>query len=373
MLRLKVDPSSPYQRLIGVGGVGTGVFFKLAGDHTLGRNESRSGELLDVRDYCKLHIIIHYVARLLGAGKNESGFEILPVAKVGDDAPGHSVLREMQDVGIDLSFVEILRQRPTLFSVCFQYPDGAGGNITTNNSAAADLSNADIDRIREQFAIDPTRTIALAAPEVSLSVRKYFLAAASQTGAFRAASFVSGEIAAARESEIFRLLDLVALNEAETAELLGCHFSESQFEPFVETCLAFVKHSFPTIRLVVSLGAHGVLGFAGEHWDFCPAPSVRVASTAGAGDALLAGVIAALAAGMPFLRSGRSEKRADGEPLRSALQFGTMLASYSVTSPHTIHPSASLDTLVEFMRTSGVQIGTEVEQLFVETCAKAHS
>src|SRR5690242_7908076 len=104
MQKLRIDPSSPYQRLSGVGGVGTGVFFKLAGDHTLGRNESRSGELLDVRDYCKLHIIIHYVARLLGAGKNESGFEILPVAKVGDDAPGHSVLREMQDVGIDLSF-----------------------------------------------------------------------------------------------------------------------------------------------------------------------------------------------------------------------------------------------------------------------------
>ena len=372
MQRLKIDRSSPYQRLIGVGGVGTGVFFRLAGDHTLGRNESRSGELLDVRDYCKLHIIIHYVARLLGAGKNESGFEILPVAKVGDDAAGHSVLRQMKDVGIDTSFVEVLRQRPTLFSVCFQYPDGAGGNITTNNSAAADLSNLDIDRIVGQFAIDPTRTIALAAPEVSLSVRKYFLAAASHTGAFRAASFVSGEIAAARESEIFELLDLVALNEAETAELLGCHFSESQFEPFVQTCLSFVK-CHPTTRLVVSLGAQGVLGFAGEHWDFCPAPCVRVASTAGAGDALLGGVLSGLAAGMPFLRSGRPRKRSDGEPLQSALEFGTMLASYSVTSPHTIHPSASLDTLVEFMRAAGVQIGAKVEELFVETCAKDHS
>jgi sugar/nucleoside kinase (ribokinase family) len=279
----------------------------------------------------------------------------------------------MGDVGIDTSFVEILRERPTLFSVCFQYRDGAGGNITTNNSAAANLSSPDIDRIREQFAIDPTRTIALAAPEVSLSVRKYFLATASQAGAFRAASFVSGEIAAARESEIFKLLDLVALNEAEAAELLGCHFSESEFEPFVEACLSFVKHSYPSTRLIVSLGARGVLGFAGEHWNFCPAPSVRVASTAGAGDALLAGVISGLAAGMPFLRSGRSGKRADGPPLQSALELGAMLASYSVTSPHTIHPSASLDTLVEFMRASGVQIGGKLEELFVETCAKNHS
>src|SRR5437868_13643933 len=196
MQKLRIDSNSPYQRVIGVGGVGTGVFFKLAGDHTLGRNESRAGELLDVRDYCKLHIVLHYVAKLLGGGNHASGFEILPLAKIGNDAPGRFVLHEMQMAGINTRFVEPLSGKPTLFSVCFQYPDGAGGNITTNNSAAAELSNPDIDRIREQFAIDPTRTIALAAPEVSLSVRKYFLATASQAGAFRAASFVSGEIAA---------------------------------------------------------------------------------------------------------------------------------------------------------------------------------
>src|SRR5437763_15930976 len=96
MRTLRIDSMSPYQRVIGVGGVGTGVFFKLAGDHTLGRNESRAGELLDVRDYCKLHIVLHYVAKLLGAGKHAWGFEILPLAKIGNDAPGRFVLHEMQ-------------------------------------------------------------------------------------------------------------------------------------------------------------------------------------------------------------------------------------------------------------------------------------
>ena len=54
------------RRLIGIGGIGSGTFFALNGNHTLGREESRGGRFLDRRDYCKLHIISHYVRPLLG-------------------------------------------------------------------------------------------------------------------------------------------------------------------------------------------------------------------------------------------------------------------------------------------------------------------
>jgi len=57
----------PYRRIVGVGGIGTGLFFALEGAHDLGRDESRPARLLDVRDYCKLHIVAHYAAVLLGA------------------------------------------------------------------------------------------------------------------------------------------------------------------------------------------------------------------------------------------------------------------------------------------------------------------
>ena len=49
--------------MIGVGGIGSGVFFALDGNHTLGREESRGGRFLDRRDYCKLHIVSHTSAR----------------------------------------------------------------------------------------------------------------------------------------------------------------------------------------------------------------------------------------------------------------------------------------------------------------------
>jgi hypothetical protein len=100
---LRIDEHSPFRQLVGVGGLGTGMFFALKGDHTLGRNESRLGSLLDVRDYCKLHIVTHYVATLLGASQGQ--FPVMPLGKVGDDAAGTFVLREMRTVGIDTRFV----------------------------------------------------------------------------------------------------------------------------------------------------------------------------------------------------------------------------------------------------------------------------
>ena len=369
MRTLRIDSSSPFQRLIGVGGVGTGVFFKLEGNHTLGRNESRSGELLDVRDYCKLHIVIHYIAKLLGSGTGENRFKIFPVAKVGDDAAGHFVIREMQQVGIDTHLVQVVAGKPTLFSICFQYADGAGGNITTNNSAAAELSDNDIDRIESLFDADPSRTIALSVPEAPLAVRHHFLEIASKAGVFRAGSFLSGEISAATRRGMFKLLDLVALNESEAGDLLGCEFDISRPESFVGRCLSFVNQDSPGIRLIVSLGARGVLGFVKDRWTLCLAPKVSVASTAGAGDALLGGVIAAMAAGIPFLSGNRSGARAQGEALQSALEFGLMLASHTVSSPHTIHPSACLDSLMGLLTELGVRLDPKIEHLIEQPCA----
>jgi hypothetical protein len=63
---------------------------------------------------------------------------------------------------------------------------------------------------------------------------------------------------------------------------------------------------------------------------------------------LLAGVLSALAVGMPFLRAHPHPTSAAHHPLECALDFGVLLASYTVTSPHSIHPDASLDNLLAF-------------------------
>ncbi len=363
---LHVDENSPYRRLVGIGGLGTGMLFQLEGDHTLGRNESRLGRLLDVKDYCKLHIIIHYVAKLLGARRSGQPFHVVPTGNVGDDRAGQYVIEQMTGVGIDASHVRTIPAIPTLFSVCFQYPDGTGGNITTSNSAATALSNSDIDRITGVLSAGGRRTIALAAPEVPLDVRKYFLEAALRTGAFRAASFVAAEVRPAREAGMFDLLDLVALNQSEAEELVELPFSPESPEPFVRRCQELLCNSYTRLKMLVSVGKAGAYGLTANACNFCPAPQVEVASTAGAGDSLLGGVLAAIVVGIPFLcPSDTTENRPD-RSIRTALQLGVLLASYKCLSPHTINSSACVDALVEFAGDAGLGFSPEIESLFVD-------
>jgi len=365
MRYLRIDETSPYRQVIGIGGVGAGIFFKLDGDETLGRNESRLGRLLDVRDYCKLHIVIHYIAKLLGAGTEQSGFRVIPVAKVGDDAAGERLIREMHDTGIDTSYIRKVRGSPTLFSVCFQYPDGSGGNITSSNSAAALLSNPDMNAITDLLLVGGRHAIALAAPELPFPVRQHFLELATRSGAFRAASFTAAEVKPAREAGMLGMLDLVAFNEEEGEELVDCSFSPESPQPFIRKCQEVLRSSFPDLRVIISAGKVGAYGITAKASAFCPAPNVNVMSTAGAGDSLLGGVLAGMASGLPFIHTTSLEQ----VPLRaidSALQLGVLLGSYKCLSPHTIHPEASLDTLIAFAAQHGITFSAEIHRRFAD-------
>jgi sugar/nucleoside kinase (ribokinase family) len=328
---LRLGADAPYRSLVGVGGVGRGVLFALEGNHDLGRNESRPARLLPVHDYCKLHIIAHYPALLLG-----SGFHVVPIAKVGDDDAGRGLRHEMESVGMDCRFVETVAGRPTLQSVCFQYPDGSGGNITTRDSAADGLTASDVDRAAE--LID-RHTIALAAPEAPLEARSHLLRLGTERGALRVAAFTSAEVADAKRLGLFARADLVAFNEDEARALVGVRFAPEDPGPLLENCVAALATERPGVRILLTAGAHGAWGFDGAGWKHCPALPVRVASTAGAGDAMLAGVLTALAAGAPFA---------------DALELGSLLAAYKVTSPHTIHPNAGLEPLLAFAAEQGV-------------------
>ena len=128
-----------YKAVIGTGGIGSGMMFELQGDHTLGREESRAARLDDCRDFCKLHIMLHYVAMLLGSNHDdEATCQTIPVGKVGKDSVGKEMVRLMKESGMDTRYVITTAEAPTLFSMCFLYPDRTGGNITTSRSASRD-------------------------------------------------------------------------------------------------------------------------------------------------------------------------------------------------------------------------------------------
>ena len=341
-----------YRRLIGVGGIGSGLFFALEEDRDLGRNESRAASLIDSRDYCKLHIVVHYLAVLL-----ERELHIVPVAHVGNDSTGLRLIEEMNAVAIDTSHVLISNECSTLLSVCYQYPDGSGGNITASNSAATLLTPQDIDQTESLFEeySGQCQCIALALPEVALDLRHHLLKLATRYNALRVAAFTSAEMLAVKRTGILEYVDLLFLNQDEAAAMIDVVFDPSDPDLFLKKCAVALRAIQPDIQIVVTAGPHGAYGILNEEWIHSPACKVNFASTAGAGDALIAGTLAGLISGSALV-----QLRSDAHCIQSALDFGVLLGSYSTTSPHTIHPGSDVNSLVSFAKDAGKNISVPI-------------
>ncbi len=342
-----------YRGMIGTGGIGWGSFFLLNGNHALGREESRSGRYVDRRDYCKLHIISHYVKKLLGAR-----FSVFPIGKVGGDPEGARLLSEMEEAGLELTYVERLADARTLYSFCFLYPDGAGGNLTLDDSASSRVDAYCVRAAEGTAAKLGESGIALAAPEVPLEARVELLAMATRHGLFRAAGFTRGEMEAARALDILDRVDLLAVNLEEAAAAAGKEvivtraMEDSELRKLVEAAVGELSRSHPRLQISLTAGTRGSWAWDGNLLTHDPAVPVRAETTAGAGDAHLAGVLAGLAAGLP---------------LAEAQQLGTLAGSASVTSPHTIHPGLDAAMLRELCAAAKPGVSPAVRALLNST------
>lgn len=310
--------------MIGVGGIGAGVFFAIRGNATLGREESRGGRFLDRRDYCKLHIISHYVKVL-----SRPEFEVIPIGKVGDDDTGRKLLEEMAEIGLDLRYVEVSPGDSTLFSFCFVYPDGSGGNLTTDDSACSKVDSDFVARAECEFQRFEGRGIALAAPEVPLEARQTLLELGTRYRFFRVASFTSEEIPVALDSGMLKTLDLLAVNRDEALAFTGLP-PDSPVKQVVECTVERIKLLNPELLVTITAGAEGSWSWDGCCLRHVPALEVDCVSSAGAGDAHLAGIIVGLVEGMD---------------LSQAHKLGAVAAGLSVTSPHTINKSITRESV----------------------------
>jgi sugar/nucleoside kinase (ribokinase family) len=314
------------------------MFFALDGNHTLGREESRSGHFLDRRDYCKLHIVSHYVCRLLGPG-----FLVIPLGMVGADDVGERLLGEMDVAGLDLRYVGRAEGRGTLYALCLIYPDGSGGNVTENDSACAAVDARWIAQAEAEFARFSGAGFALALPEVPLGARQKLLALGTAHDFLRVASFTTAEIVELGGE--LKDVDLLALNLDEAAALAGVSAEDSDPEAVVRAALAKLN---PAIWLTVTAGARGSWCWDGTALTHLPALPVRVEGTAGAGDAHLSGIIAGLAAGLS---------------LKDAHQLGVLIAAVAITSPHTINFELDREALRACVEATGMPLADAVQTL----------
>ena len=349
--KLRPDPLTGFTQVLGVGGIGTGTIIALHGNHTLGRNESRMGECIDARDYCKLHIVEHYIAILLTSKSNSDQFRIFAVGNVGDDAAGATLMSEMANVGIDISYVRIESERSTLFSVAFVYPDKSGGNITASNSAAGKLSSVQLTQCRKEMQRAGRRGIALCLPEVPLDARSDFLRIATECENYRIASFTAEEMEKVRQMKLPAQVDLLAVNHEEAIAFTGEYTDDRNEQQLLEAIFETANELNPAMKMVVSAGPAGAHVLENGIWSHHRTIPMKVVSTAGAGDTMLAGIIAGLAAGLPLVDASTGAARNC-----CAIDLGLVLAAFSVTSPHTIHPGASRERFLAIAAENGIQM-----------------
>ncbi len=211
------------------------------------------------------------------------------------------------------------------------------------------------------------RGVALCVPEVPLEIRRKFLELASNCGNYRVCSFALAEIGEARRMGMICDTDLLALNQEEASALLGNRPGEELDARLMLERAAEFSAGRPKLRMVISVGRKGAYGFEGGNWQFCAAPVLRPRSTAGAGDALLAGVVSGLAAGTPFIAQSDHERVFLGRELKTALDLGVLNASFSVTSTHAIHPDATLENLYAFAEGHGASISEALRSVCHES------
>ncbi len=339
-----ISGSLQYSHIIGTGGIGSGIFFSLEGNDTLGREESRMASLLPYKDYCKLHIILHYISVLLGNEK----FECVPIGSVGNDEPGKKLIEEMKRAGMNVDYVKISEEYPTLFSVCYQYPDRDGGNITTLASASSNVSYSDIDQFFSASAIDASKEIILAVPEVPVATRIKLLAYGKERGSLNVSAVSSSEIETFVSAKGIELTDLLFINSHEAAKFAST--SKSLINKAIENIVSLN----PSITVFITEGAHGVHCHTGGKIEFIPSVTVDVKSTAGAGDAFMGGTLCGITCGLSVTEAAR---------------LGTIVAAMSVTSQDTINHKINADSVAQFIANKQLDIPVTLQKLIPSNVA----
>ena len=334
-----------FDYVAGVGGIGKGVLFRFLENTTLGRNESRLAELSAARDFCKLHIILHYTA-LFSEGK----WPVYPIACIGSDTNGDEILGDMQNVGLSTKYVQRVSDADTLYSVCFIYPNSDGGNITTIKSAAEQIKMQQID----DFFAGPDAKgngLLLAAPEVPVPIRKYFLAEGRKRGCYTAASFAPEEACAFLQDKTLKDIDLLSLNIAEAIAVTGLNTGDIAAE-----CYRKVSSIHRDITLVITNGASGCDLFSlGKRVSY-PAHKMNVISTAGAGDSLLGTLLAAILHGIPLIDVSKN--------CSDALSLAMACSAMKVTALDSIHFGLNRKALLRFIQDREISLSEETLKNF---------
>jgi ribokinase len=227
-----------------------------------------------------------------GKGANQAvaaarlGAHVSMVGRVGDDAFGTELLRNLSADGIDHTFV--LRDPAAATGVALIVVDDAGQNsIVVASGANMNLSPADVDAAEAALITNNALLLQLESPLHTV------LHAAQLARAHGVTVILNPAPARPLPRELLALVDVLVPNESETALLAGMPVGNQ--DEAVAASAALRKAGVGTV--ILTLGERGALLAEESATRLFPAFDVAPVDTTAAGDAFLAGLAVALAEG----------------------------------------------------------------------------
>lgn len=251
-------------------------------------------------------------ARLLGAGR------VSMLGRVGDDAAGPRLIRNLDDNGVDTSHVEPVEGATSGSAFITVTPDGENAIVVSPGA-------------NRRFGPDEVEASAHALRKASVLVAQMEVGVEAIRRAAEIVTSARGRVllnlAPVRgvPSSLLALLDPLVVNEHEAALLLGGDPPPDSGRT-AQALLALGPRS-----AVVTLGAKGAALATPDGASSHPAPKVEAVDTTGAGDAFAGALAARLAEGetlheaVPYaIRAGAAAIGKEGA--QGALPYGVELA-----------------------------------------------
>jgi ribokinase len=257
-----------------------------------------------------------------GKGLNQAiaaarlGASVAMLGCIGADEPGQMLKGVLEADGVDTSGLKTASGLPTgQAHICVS---ASAENMIVVTPGA----NAQMDAVDGVAVASLAPRVALCQFETPRAALDSFLGASSD-----ALRIVNAAPAMAEQADLFRLADIVVVNETELASYSGMSIDPDDRDAVVRAAASLLSSASQTI--VVTLGAAGTLAIGRDRTIIAPGRPAIAVDTTGAGDCFCGALAASLAG---------------GASLEDALVFANRAASISVEREGA---ASSMPTLAE--------------------------